>query len=228
MTARSVLVAPRIDVPVASALSVWAILVAVAVVALIVMATLARWQDPIARQRRAHRKRLPRRPTYQDYQRLETEAQELAREAERAAERARRAAIAAAEAEGRRVAARRVREMAGQTLDVAYDLALAAEATAVQTASVTGVAARALAAESARAAEEAAFAQALAEECLTILRRRRRWRLDRSPVPVPVPVRPTTRRTPTGASPPREPDTPVGVEAGEPVGDEGAMALMRP
>lgn len=228
MTARSVLVAPRIDVPVASALSVWAILVAVAVVALIVMATLARWQDPIARQRRAHRKRLPRRPTHQDYERLVAEAQELAREAERAAERARRAAIVAAEAEGRRVAAQRVREMAGQTLDVAYDLALAAEATAVQTASVTGVAARARAAESARAAEEAAFAQALAEECLTVLRRRRRWRLGRSPVPVPVAVRPTTRRTPTGASPPRDPDTPGGLEAGKPVDDEGAMALMRP
>lgn len=228
MTTRSLLVAPRIDLPIGSALSVWAVLLAVAVATLIAMAALARWQDPVARERRAWRKRLPRRPTQADYARLTAEARELARQAAVTAERARRAALAAAEAEGRRVAAQRVREMAGRTLDVDYELAVAAEASAVQAAAAAEVAARALADESARAAEEAAFAQALADECLAALRRRQRWRLGRSAAPVPLGPA-TARREPTSAPPPREPDGPVGAEAEKTLLlDEAAMLLNRP
>jgi len=228
VTARSLLVAPRIDLPIGSALSVWAVLLAVAVATLIAVAALARWQDPAVRERRARRKHLPRRPTQADYERLTAEARELARQAAVTAERARQAAIAAAEADGRRAAAQRVREMAGRTLDVAYDVAVAAEASAIRAASVAEVAARALAAESARAAEEAAFAQALAEECLAALRRRRRWRLGRSTVPVPVGP-PTARREPTSAPPPREPDALAGVEAEKTLLlDKAAILLTRP
>lgn len=108
MIASSLVAAPRVDVPVTSTLTVWAVLLSVALVALLGLAALGRRHQPTAG-----------RLSVSDYLRLTAEAQELARDATAAAERAQAETTRLARARTRQAQAQQAREAAGHASDEA-------------------------------------------------------------------------------------------------------------